>query len=60
MFDIAPNAWSMFPWGKGDYHKDEFFTDPQFQKFAKNFVSMLDLAIGMITVPSGCNCSIAL
>ena len=64
MFDIAPNAWDVFPWGKGDCHKEDFFANPEFLKFAKNFIGMLDLAIGksydkinvILTSFVGCYC----
>lgn len=48
MYEIAPTAWGVFPWGNGDTHKDDFFKDPKFLKFARNFIGMLDMAIDML------------
>lgn len=48
MFTVAPGAWEVFPWGRGDCQKAAYFDDPQFIKFAQNFVGMLDMAIGKL------------
>jgi hemoglobin-like flavoprotein len=38
----------MFPWGKGDCEEEDFFGNPKFLMFARNFVQMLDLAVEIL------------
>ncbi|CAB9496311.1 shock protein 75 kDa, mitochondrial [Seminavis robusta] len=46
IFRILPGAWKLFPFGKGfEQIDDAMFTSPEFQKHAKNVVSMLDTAV---------------
>lgn len=47
MFELAPDAWTVFPWGKG-MMSEEISQNEQFLKFAANFVGMLDMAIDML------------
>jgi len=46
IFEIAPGAWKMFPFGQ-DYETcdDAMFQEPSFQKHAKQVVGMLDSAV---------------
>ena len=48
MFEVAPDAWTVFPWGKGDTKDHEMFKNPQFLRFARRFTEMLDMAIDML------------
>ena len=48
MFEVAPDAWKVFPWGQGNTKDKELFKSPQFVKFAIRFTSMLDMAIDML------------
>ena len=48
MFEIAPDAWGVFPWGKANTHDDDTFKSPAFLRFARRFVEMLDMAIDML------------
>jgi Hsp90 protein/Globin len=46
IFEIAPGAWKLFPFG-GEYEEldDAMFAAPSFKKHAKSVVSMLDTAV---------------
>ena len=57
MFKLAPAVWSKFPWGhvakkkassSADCSKEDLAANPEFVAFARNFMSMLDLAIDML------------
>ena len=48
MMEIAPDAWSVFPWSKGLEPGVDLSENKRFLIFAKNFVSMLDMAIDML------------
>lgn len=48
MFQIAPDAWSVFPWGRDIRPGENLAENRQFVCFAANFVSMLDMAIDML------------
>ncbi len=48
MMEIAPDAWSVFPWSEGIRCGDDLSANKHFVVFAGNFVSMLDMAIDML------------
>ena len=48
MFQIAPDAWSVFPWGRDIRPGEDLKENRQFVSFAASFVSMLDMAIDML------------
>lgn len=48
MIEIAPDAWSVFPWSKGIGRGVNLAENKRFVIFAKRFVSMLDMAIDML------------
>ncbi len=48
MIDIAPDAWSVFPWSEGIRRGDDLSANKPFVVFVGNFVSMLDMAIDML------------
>jgi len=48
MFKLAPGAWTVFPWGKGNVSEEELFQNKEFLAFAKRFTEMLDMAIDML------------
>jgi hypothetical protein len=49
IFDIAPGAWALFPFGKGfDEASDEMFQSPSFRAHSKQVVTMLDTAVSFL------------
>ncbi len=48
MFQIAPDAWAVFPWGRDIRIGEDLSENKQFVSFASSFVSMLDMAIDML------------
>ncbi|CAB9528889.1 Neuroglobin [Seminavis robusta] len=48
MFEVAPDAWTVFPWGRGNKNDEDMFKNPEFLKFARRFTEMLDMAIDML------------
>jgi hemoglobin-like flavoprotein len=44
MYEIAPDAWGLFPWTAEEMAKK----DEKFVTFAKKFVRMLDMAVDML------------
>ncbi|CAB9507230.1 Globin [Seminavis robusta] len=44
MYEIAPDAWGIFPWSAEDMNNK----DEKFLQFAKKFVRMLDVAVDML------------
>ena len=44
MFEIDPEAWSIFPWTPKQFQEK----DPVFLKFANKFVRMLELSVDLL------------
>jgi len=48
MFEIAPAVWTQFAWGEPLQPGEKLSENTTFVMFAKRFVGMLDMAIGML------------
>lgn len=48
MFQIAPDAWTVFPWGRDIKRGENLGDNKEFVSFASSFISMLDMAIDML------------